>query len=254
MAIGRGCARPSATAGRRWYRELHHITLQSESQPPQRHGDQHDCHARVGGFASSLAWLTNVVSRVSSHYLIGKDGTVCQLVADSDAAWHAGKSAWKGLTSQAIEDCSLGVELENANDGKDTYPAAQLKAAHDLCAQKIARYHISRDMVVRHLDIATPKGRKTDPAGFPWVPFVEGLYPMTPTPPPTAPPVMPLPIVQSYRVLGTPIFERQDLSGPVVGYLQPGEIVQVDVAYENGAFHLKDQRGFAALSNVQGPL
>lgn len=138
-------------------------------------------HATVGSYESALAWLTSPASRVSSHYLIRKDGHTAQLVPDARAAWHAGRSAHDGMTSAQIRDGSLGIELENANDGRDPYPPAQLAAAHELCQAKVARYNIERADVVRHLDIALPKGRKLDPAGFPWPLFADSLYMDAPT-------------------------------------------------------------------------
>lgn len=138
-------------------------------------------HATVGNYESSLDWLCNPQIdhpelRVSTHYLIRKDGYINQLVPDSQAAWHAGKSTWMGMNSQQIQERSLGIELENANDGRDPYPPQQLAAAHWLCQMLIARYNIERADVVRHLDIAVPKGRKTDPAGLPWPAFADSLY------------------------------------------------------------------------------
>lgn len=131
-------------------------------------------HATVGDYGSALAWLLNPASRVSSHYLIRKDGHIAQLVQDDQIAWHAGRANWHGVTG--INACSLGIELENANTGRDPYPPAQIAAAHALCQSKIARYNIERADVVRHLDIAVPRGRKTDPAGLPWPDFADSLY------------------------------------------------------------------------------
>lgn len=134
-------------------------------------------HATVGSYASALAWLCNPASKVSSHYLIRKDGHIAQLVPDDRAAWHAGASAHDGMTSAQIRNSSLGIELENANTGRDAYPPAQIAACHQLCQAKISRYNIERADVVRHLDIAVPKGRKTDPAApFPWPAFADSLY------------------------------------------------------------------------------
>jgi N-acetyl-anhydromuramyl-L-alanine amidase AmpD len=130
-------------------------------------------HATAGPYLSALAWLTSPASKVSAHYLFRKDGHCDQLVADDQAAWHAGRAAWHGET--AINEVSLGIELENANNGRDPYPPAQYAALLDLASAKIAEYHISLDNVVRHLDIAVPKGRKTDPAGFPWAKFKADL-------------------------------------------------------------------------------
>lgn len=133
-------------------------------------------HATVGSFASSLSWLINPESGVSTHYLIRKDGFIAQLVPDELAAWHAGRSSWFNLGSEDIQRQSIGIELENRNDGIDPYPPAQLDAATELCRMLVARYRIALDMVTRHLDIATPRGRKTDPAGFPWQAWRIGLF------------------------------------------------------------------------------
>lgn len=152
-------------------------------------------HATVGSYASAHSWLLNPVSKVSSHYLISKLGHIAQLVDDDHAAWHAGRSLWMGLTSDQIKRCSLSIELENANDRRDPYPRAQLDAAQWLSQRLVHQYEIERAMVVRHLDIATPRGRKTDPAGFPWPRFADSLYGIplpVPTPPPTP--------MASYRV------------------------------------------------------
>lgn len=139
-------------------------------------------HATVGGFWSSLGWLTNPASKVSTHYLLSKPGAIYQLVEDDRAAWHAGVSAWRGMSSDTIKRASIGIELTNDNTGRDPYPKVQLDAAQWLCQQLIARYQIERIMFVRHLDIAIPRGRKTDPAGLNWLPFVASVY----DPPPVA--------------------------------------------------------------------
>lgn len=136
-------------------------------------------HATAGSFASALRELcdpkpSHPDDRVSAHYLISKFGVIRQLVPDNRAAWHAGASAWMGMTKYAIQCSSLGIELENANDGRDPYPPAQIGAAHWLGQTLVARYNIERADVVRHLDIA-PR-RKTDPAGLPWPLFADSLY------------------------------------------------------------------------------
>ncbi len=138
-------------------------------------------HATVGGIKSSLAWLTNPASRVSTHYLIDKTGYIYQLVPDDRAAWHAGASEWFDLDSGDIQRQSLGIELENKNNGVDPYPPAQMTALLELSRHLVTTYQIVPDMVVRHLDIAIPKGRKTDPASFPWAQFKSALYTHTVT-------------------------------------------------------------------------
>src|SRR3990167_6933791 len=78
------------------------------------------------GIVSPLEWLTSPQSKVSAHYLIGKDGKIYQLVDDEDIAWHAGISYWRG--KENVNTFSVGIELVNANDGKDSYPQAQIDA------------------------------------------------------------------------------------------------------------------------------
>ena len=47
--------------------------------------------------------LTNIQSKVSSHYLIKKSGEIITLVPDLYVAWHAGKSSWKNYKSGTEE-------------------------------------------------------------------------------------------------------------------------------------------------------
>lgn len=60
---------------------------------------------------SSVDWLTNPKSKVSAHLVIGRDGSVTQLVAFNQRAWHAGPSQWAGRSD--LNSCSIGIELDN---------------------------------------------------------------------------------------------------------------------------------------------
>lgn len=123
-------------------------------------------HATVGSFVAARTWLTDPASRVSSHYLIRKDGLTARLVDEADAAWHAGLSAWRGMSATEIQRSSIGIELENANDGTDPYPGAQIAALTDLLRDILTRHHLTPDAVVTHAQIAIPPNRKSDPAGL----------------------------------------------------------------------------------------
>jgi N-acetylmuramoyl-L-alanine amidase len=165
-------------------------------------------HATVGSARSALAWLTSPAARVSAHYLIDKSGHIYQLVADEYCAWHAGRASWHGQT--AINEMSLGIELENANDGRDVYPPEQVGALQQLVLAKVAQYRIIPGMIVRHMDVAVPQGRKTDPAGFPWVEFIGRIFPQatppddrTPRPAPNPPPAFAQKLLaEAYRQAG----------------------------------------------------
>lgn len=132
-------------------------------------------HATVGSARSAIAWLTNPAARVSAHFVIDKSGRIYQLVDDEKTAWHAGRASWNGET--AVNEISLGIELENANDGRDPYPQPQLDALIELVRAKIEQYQIAPGMVARHADVALPRGRKSDPAGFPWAAFLQQIFP-----------------------------------------------------------------------------
>lgn len=99
--------------------------------------------------------------RVSSHFLIRRDGALLQFVACNLRAWHAGVSSWRGRTR--CNDFSVGIELE----GTDTLPfaAAQYRMLARLV--KLLRRHYPVTEIVGHADIAP--GRKTDPGpAFDW--------------------------------------------------------------------------------------
>ena len=113
------------------------------------------------------AWLCDPVSEVSSHYLVHEDGRVMQMVRESDRAWHAGKSSWRGRTD--INSLSIGIEIVNPGHafGYRDFPAAQIEAVIALCRGIAKRHGVHPDNVLAHSDVAP--GRKVDPGEkFPW--------------------------------------------------------------------------------------
>ena len=96
--------------------------------------------------------------RVSSHFLIRRDGALIQFVSCLQRAWHAGESSWQGRPR--CNDFSLGIELE----GSDTQPfeAAQYTRLAELTARLCKHYPITA--IAGHADIAP--GRKTDPGPY----------------------------------------------------------------------------------------
>ena len=61
---------------------------------------------------SSIAYLCKKEAKASAHLVIGRDGSVTQLVPFNRVAWHAGVSRWQGLTG--LNAHSIGIELDNA--------------------------------------------------------------------------------------------------------------------------------------------
>lgn len=117
----------------------------------------------TGGTNSTdwLQWESN--PPVSIHVLIKRDGTRIRMVLDSDTAWHAGYSQLQlaGGPKVNVNQRSLGIELENTNDGRQTYPEAQLHALGEALAQWDRRYPNLHWYLHRDVD-----SRKHDPAGL----------------------------------------------------------------------------------------
>lgn len=101
---------------------------------------------------------------VSAHYLIGRDGTIYQLVADKNIAYHAGVSQVPdGRTG--VNAFSLGIEMVNTKT--DKFTTAQYSALDNLIGQLKNEYKIK--YVLGHNQIAPD--RKTDPWNFDWSKF-----------------------------------------------------------------------------------
>lgn len=116
------------------------------------------------GGRDSLAWLTRTSSPpVSCHVLITKLGNRLRLVRDEHTAWHAGLGVLHlgGKAQQNPNGCSLGLEIENMNDGADPYPDIQLAGACQQLASWRRKYR--RLLVFRHSDLDS---RKRDPLGL----------------------------------------------------------------------------------------
>lgn len=99
--------------------------------------------------------------RVSSHFLIRRDGGIVQFVPCAQRAWHAGVSSWQGRSR--CNDFSIGIELE----GSDYVPFTEHQyAALARLTRRLQRAYPIRS-IAGHSDIAPV--RKTDPGPhFDW--------------------------------------------------------------------------------------
>jgi len=145
-------------------------------------------HYTAGGSAaSSASWLANPAAGASAHLVIGRDGAIIQCVNLERRAWHAGRSAWQGLSD--LNSHAIGIELANRGPltwspqgwcdasgttipateaahrhggpvrGWEVYPEAQITAAIAVARALAETYPIHE--IVGHDDIAP--GRKLDP-------------------------------------------------------------------------------------------
>ena len=140
------------------------IVIHNISLPPGEFGgsaiadlflNQLDCNAHPY-YDAHLRGL-----RVSSHFLIRRDGALEQFVSCDARAWHAGVSNFFGR--ERCNDFSIGVELEGTDD--TAFDDAQYATLGALVRALVAHYPI--EALAGHADIAP--GRKTDPGPcFDW--------------------------------------------------------------------------------------
>jgi N-acetylmuramoyl-L-alanine amidase len=140
-------------------------------------------HTSSDTLERALGVLTHPFSGVSSHYLVGRDGQVLQLVDESQRAWHAGASTWGGQTD--MNSASIGIELDNT--GNEPFPSVQIDALIALLEDIRHRHAIPRANVLAHADIAPE--RKSDPGVlFPWRQLAQAGFGLWCDPPWPSPP------------------------------------------------------------------
>ena len=116
---------------------------------------------------SALKRLTSINSKVSSHYLIKKNGVVVNLVPDLYISWHAGVSFWKNL--KKINKYSIGIEIRNPGHqfGYEGFNKKQIYSIKKLSLRLAKKYNLKNSHFLGHSDISPD--RKKDPGEyFPW--------------------------------------------------------------------------------------
>lgn len=121
-------------------------------------------HTATNGHEEAIQEFTTSEGReASSHYLIGKDGTVYHMLNDLLRSHHAGESKWGNNTD--LNSSSIGIEI--VNNGNQAYTEEQINNLLILLGRIKAAYKIPEGNFWGHGDIATT--RKVDPnAKFPW--------------------------------------------------------------------------------------
>lgn len=113
---------------------------------------------------ATVSWIQSPKSGVSYHVLIGRDGTMYRFVEDTQRAWHAGQSAWRGVPD--VNGVSLGVALANRQDGKEPITPPQLTMLRSYLQEMKLKYP-TIEAVTTHKRCARPMGRKHDPEAAP---------------------------------------------------------------------------------------
>ena len=123
----------------------------------------HSTCTSTNDIGETVRLFQNPASKVSSHYVVGKDGQVVQMVSEENRAWHAGVCQWQGRTD--INSCSVGIEMVHRDqDDSDTWPDAQMEAVAQLILDIRARHRVPNDHIVFHAECAFPPRTQERPA------------------------------------------------------------------------------------------
>ena len=128
-------------------------------------------HTSQNSMAQTIRTFQLEHTQVSSHYVIGRDGQVVQMLNDYQRAWHAGAGKWGNITD--MNSVSIGIELDN--NGNEPFPDAQINALLIVLNNLKSKYRIPQTNFIGHSDYAP--GRKDDPSTyFPWEILAERGY------------------------------------------------------------------------------
>lgn len=120
-------------------------------------------HTAQDSVGQTLKTFTLKRTQVSSHYVIGENGEIYQMLNDLYRAWHGGSGQWGSNTD--LNSSSIGIELDN--NGSEEFSPLQITSLLALLKDLKAKYKIPAANFIGHSDIAPT--RKNDPnKTFPW--------------------------------------------------------------------------------------
>lgn len=120
-------------------------------------------HTAQDSLGQTIKTFHSAKAGVSSHYVIGRDGKIVQMVNDLFRGHHAGAGKWGNDTD--LNSSSIGIELDN-NGTTDPWTEPQINALIALLSYLKTTYKIPQANFIGHMDYAPT--RKNDPSRFPW--------------------------------------------------------------------------------------
>jgi len=115
-------------------------------------------------FAKALKWFGNLNNYSSTHYLIGLDGQIQQLVSEENAALHVTNGIYK--YSRLVNEMSVGISL--IGNSSDRFTEAQYEAVAMLCIYLKRKYGLTNEDIFKHseIEVTNSASPATDPN--PW--------------------------------------------------------------------------------------
>jgi N-acetyl-anhydromuramyl-L-alanine amidase AmpD len=114
-------------------------------------------HHTAGSFVGSVNWCLNSKSQVSYHCIVDVNGERTVLAQDTQRAWHAGVSEFKGR-----KDCNsfcLGVAV-SGNTNARLLTQDEINSVAEWCVEKMRKFNIQIENVTTHREVSP--GRKND--------------------------------------------------------------------------------------------
>ncbi|MGW2838877.1 N-acetylmuramoyl-L-alanine amidase [Streptomyces sp. NPDC001493] len=144
-------------AGARWT-AASEANWRRADRPDDYRIDRVVVHVTQGSLASAVRVFQDPAHLAAAHYVVGKDGSVTQMIRELDVAYHAG--------NRAYNERSVGIEHEGFVDRPKDFTAAMYASSARLTASVCGRYGIpvDREHVIGHVEV--PGTDHTDPGPY----------------------------------------------------------------------------------------
>jgi len=114
-------------------------------------------HHTAGSYFSSVDWCLRKESKVTYHCIVDITGDRTILAKDTQRAWHAGKSSFKGRN-----DCNsfmLGIAA-TGDTNKRRLSEFEIESVARWCVEKMKLWGFGLDWITTHREVSL--GRKND--------------------------------------------------------------------------------------------
>ncbi|MDF6018680.1 peptidoglycan recognition family protein [Streptomyces sp. JH34] len=112
-------------------------------------------HVTQGSYASAVKVFQDPAHQAATHYIVGQNGRVTQMIRELDVAYHAG--------NRSFNERSVGIEHEGFVDRPQDFTAEMYASSAKLTAAICERYAIpvDREHIIGHVEV--PGTDHTDP-------------------------------------------------------------------------------------------
>ena len=116
-------------------------------------------HHSYGSYNGGVSWILNDESNVSYHVLINTDGERTVFAKDTQRAWHAGKSAFKGKSG--CNGFMLGLAFSGDTEEREL-TQKEIDSAVEFLLPRFERWGWPKDLstITTHREVSP--GRKVD--------------------------------------------------------------------------------------------